>query len=129
MKKTELKRKTELRSSGRLDRKPPKAKPIKQDWSDAEQKRGPCRRCGNPVAQLHHTVGKAFQDVRITSVRRWVPPDSVIPLCSICHGLVHAKRTGVVGLLRLSEYRDAHRACRRAQKDFRRAMTGVRRAA
>ncbi len=136
MKRSELKRgkplqnKSELRSSKRPDRKAPKqTKPIKQDWRDAECKRSHCRRCGNPVAQLHHTVGKAHQDVRITSVRRWVNPHSVIPLCALCHMQVHNKRSGLVGLLRLSEYRNAYHACKRAGKSFRRTLTGSREAA
>lgn len=68
----------------------------KRDWRDAnEQKRGPCRVCGEPYnVELAHLVGREF-DPKRGSVR-YVRPDSIVPLCgpstdtTTCHGLQHA---------------------------------------
>ena len=139
MKRTELKRFTPLspgkplaRGNG-LTRSRTRRKPIVDDWSDAEAKRAPCRKCGAWSVELAHTVGKAHQNVRITSVRRWVPPDTVVPLCKStpegmgCHEKYDRRLISLVGCLRLSEYRNLYRTCKRVGLDWKRRVRGGRR--
>lgn len=128
-----IQRKTELRASGRPERKARKTvkgKPVRQDWRNAEIKRGPCRRCGRQDAQLAHTVGKKYQDVKVSSLVRWVNPNSVIPLCGPfgwdCHGRYDRRETGIRDLLTFRELLNAGRACKKHGLDLRRRIEGGR---
>ena len=115
-----------------LTRKNVKPKVVREDWHDANRKRTHCRICGDPNVELAHTIGRAWQNVKVSSLRRWIPPDAVVPLCKSrpektgCHTLYDARRISLIGYLTLAEYRNAITTCWRLKLDCRRRLGGGR---
>lgn len=104
-----------------LKRTAMKTKRVREDWSDAEEKRGACRICGTwEGVELAHTVGKARQNEERIGSRggryMYVPPASVVPLCgpattsSTCHGQHHAGTLDLLPHLDIEEQLEAVRA-------------------
>lgn len=65
---------------------------LTRDWQDARDAKAHhcCRVCSGTPIELAHTIGRA-EDVRTSRTRRYVHPDSVVPLCGRfsarnCHG-------------------------------------------
>lgn len=76
-----------------------------RDWRDANTlKRGPCRICGTPDAELAHLSARVHDPyTRPGSKTRYVRPDSVIPLCSAHHRAFDAHELSVLPVLTLEE--------------------------
>ena len=85
---------------------------LQRDWSDAEEKRGPCRVCGHSRdVDLAHVIGREH-DAVITGPRGgkkiYVHKDSVVPLCgafseSFCHRLYDQRQLDLLPYLDLYE--------------------------
>lgn len=109
-------------------------KPQKRRWDDARTKveeEQYCRLCGRRTfLEAAHTIGRKYQDEWRVGPRGgeylWVNPDSVIPLCSMCHRLQHQKKVSVLRVLTWTELSNAARACRMWGLDCRRQLTGRR---
>lgn len=91
---------------------------IREDWQDANEKRGACRVCGTwEGVELAHTIGKARQNEERVGPRggvcMYVPPDAVVPLCgpattsSTCHGKLHAGTLDLLAYLTIEEQLNA----------------------
>ena len=68
-----------------------KSRPVKREWSDALTKcheEGRCRVCGSSDIQVAHVIGRKC-DAELEGPRggryKYVHPDSVVPLCNVCH--------------------------------------------
>lgn len=117
-----LKRKAPMKRGNGPKRSPLKPSQPKREWPD--EKRGPCVVCGDPETQLAHTVGRAFQDEKVTRRRKRVPADAVVSLCRRHHEAYDARRLSLLGLLTFAELRNAVAACRRFGIDARRRLGG-----
>ncbi len=126
-----IQRKTELRASGRPERKArPKSKHYTKDWRGAvakKEREGVCRRCKTwRDLECAHTIGKAYQDVWTSKRRSYVPAAATIPLCRSCHIAYDGRRISIRGLLTFRELMNAARACKKHGLDLRRRIEGGR---
>ena len=112
-----------LRKKG-LKRSPMKPSQPKRDWPN--EKCGPCLVCGDPETQLAHTVGRAYQDEKVSRRRKVVPADAVVNLCRRHHEVYDARRLSILEFLTMAELRNAVAACRRYGIDARRRLGGGR---
>ena len=119
-----------LKRTKGLKRSPLKPKQPKRVWP--EEKRGPCRVCGDPNTDLAHTVGRAYQDEKVSRRLKVVPAAAVVPLCRStpektgCHEKFDGHRLSLLGLLTMPELRNAVAACRKFGMDARRRLGGGR---
>lgn len=79
---------------------------MKRDWAAAIEKcqlEARCRACGRSDRKIDaaHVIGRSRDERRGSIV--FVNPDSIIPLCTVCHGEYDAHRMDACGLLSVDE--------------------------
>lgn len=94
----------------------------RRDWSRANIKRSTyCRVCGQSGrVELAHTIGRAHDDREGKAFV--VRPDSVVPLCELCHRSYDAGTLDLRGFLTLEEELDAVRSAGGLEAATRRLM-------
>lgn len=105
MKRTELKRKA------RPPRSPMRGVQPRRDWTDARRKvdeEGECRVCHiQRGLQAAHVIGRRADQPKGKGKTLWVNPDSIVPLCVVCHAAFDAHELDLGEYLTRKEYGQA----------------------